>query len=777
MNNRTPSPRFIGRVVRAPHPNDQYLFATVQALVASDPANGRWDSSTQAVASRFPSKGCVHWHDADYAGLASEGRLVSFEVDPGVDRPERSERFQLQSPAEAWEVIDLRAWTSDVEVQRALTSTAGIMLNPEPLSPRALVWLPSGVCVGPFRLKRGETSELFLVDGAVAGSDLTRVPSWRPGPHDIDDVFIGGYRRYFIGPSSAFVSNGRPQNWATDEQVARKVLDALRRMDASAIDRVGREHAVTVTTKIFESYLECVEAGRFGDRVPDVERARADRLRALQDAVATDETLLEEVVSMLHSAPTTQRQLEDRAIAAVSALVEARRAELEPALRSAQSELEQVRGEIIEQRGVLTAINAEIEQKQSELDAAVAGYEQALAERLAALVSRTESAFAELAVVQAMGRVLDRSASASSHLAAPRSLVPQPAAAVGGGRGDAAPSPRSDVGAVGPEVIEAGKIAMALGRAAREADVTRAAMLAVHGALAAGLAPVIDGANAYALLRAYGRVIAGGRVHWVPIGAANLEPADLLGRRDPASSRFVPAGSGLLDVIADAIDHDQLHLVVLDGFNRAPAESYLLPILQSAAATRAGDDTRALPLANPGALAEDDQYRRFARLGWPPNVLIACIPVDGPATLPVAEAVLSHCAVVRATPKSDIEDLDGDAASAESGATVVTELSALAWRDYSSAMPAIDGDVREALIARAKEWRLAPKDLRHAEAVWRALRATGDTSTAPDRVATANVLAARAALNAPRGSDALRDAAENSDDLRAIVDAVERLRA
>jgi hypothetical protein len=328
---------------------------------------------------------------------------------------------------------------------------------------------------------------------------------------------------------------------------------------------------------------------------------------------------------------------------------------------------------------------------------------------------------------------------------------------------------------MGCEPLEVGNVAKVLVRAAREADVSREAMLAVHGALAAGLVPIVEGQRAYALLRAYGQAIAGGRVQWIPVTPTLIEPADLLGRREAASGRFVPAATGLLDVVADAADRDELHLVVLDGCNRAPVEAYLLPILQAAQAGRAGDATRAIPLASAAALAEDDPYRRFAQLGWPPNVLIACVPVDGPAALPIGADAWRHFAMVCASPRSSIDEVVEGVSAVDGMQSAQTAIPAAAWREYMGEEAAVADEARKVLLARAREWQLSGQDFRESEAVCRVLRASGDTSEAPVGIATWNVLAARAAAVSADVADALRGTPDTLAEWVRIVETVRRL--
>ena len=124
------------------------------------------------------------------------------------------------------------------------------------------------------------------------------------------------------------------------------------------------------------------------------------------------------------------------------------------------------------------------------------------------------------------------------------------------------------------------------------------AMLGLHASFLAGAVPVLMGIRGYELLSAYASAVAGGRLHWIPVAHSTMEPQDLLGRFDARAARIVPSATGLLDVVRDATTSGRLHVVVLEGFNRAPTEGYLSPILNAAQATRLGDDAREDLLGN-----------------------------------------------------------------------------------------------------------------------------------------------------------------------------------
>jgi hypothetical protein len=154
----------------------------------------------------------------------------------------------------------------------------------------------------------------------------------------------------------------------------------------------------------------------------------------------------------------------------------------------------------------------------------------------------------------------------------------------------------------------------------------------LHASFLARAMPILPRAIAFRALRAYADVITGGRLLWLSIPPTALEAADLLGRADPSARRFVPQPGGLLDLLRYAPSTDDLVLVVLDGINHAPVDSYLAPILDCYADTgRPG--SRALPLFHPSTIDPNDPYADTPWLAWPANVLLAATLAEGPATL------------------------------------------------------------------------------------------------------------------------------------------------
>jgi hypothetical protein len=137
-------------------------------------------------------------------------------------------------------------------------------------------------------------------------------------------------------------------------------------------------------------------------------------------------------------------------------------------------------------------------------------------------------------------------------------------------------------------------------------------------------------------LEAYAQTVCGGRIFPVHISPNFFDVSDLFGKFDLASRHFLPHAAGLIDVLRIAQSNSELALVVLEGANRAPIESYLLPLLETAAS---GRDLR---LFHQSAVSPDDAYRDMHQFQWPSNHLLSATVVEGATTLPISLEVWSR---------------------------------------------------------------------------------------------------------------------------------------
>ena len=381
---------YLGRLTRAPRTSDTYHYATVEPLVESNAAGTEWLGPLEDAMSRFPERGLVHWHDAPLS--LQVGSLWQFTIDehPSAKRSRGPERVQLRDPREPIEVLDLRGWEDHAALRSMLTGD-GIPLSPSPLARRFLLWLSSGLCVGPILLRTG-TQGLWTFDKPDGHQDAARIPVYRPSGTDINRTSIDGHH-WFVSPRLEFGQSAGIENWMSDTQVARSILGRLRKMDPELVKAIG------TTDKLFKQYLEHVEGGRMGSADPAVERARADRLRGFHDAIQRDAALLTEATQALLA--REEVRIEREVQAKIAEEVRARQTEIDVALASATEHLVQLRKDLDAKRVESAELDAALLAKQRELEAKVASFEQEVNSRLDEIARRPETFFADTAIIKA----------------------------------------------------------------------------------------------------------------------------------------------------------------------------------------------------------------------------------------------------------------------------------------------------------------------------------------------------------------------------------------
>lgn len=687
---------YLGLVRRAPKRGDQYRYATVEPIVESDSAGVAWLGEVRDLQTRFPKRGLVHWHDAP-ADL-QVGSVWQFSIDehPDASRAERPELYQLHGPEEAIEVVDLSQWTDEALLRSTFTA-AGIPLSPAPIARLCLLRLANDVCVGPVLIKSGSTAGLFAFDAPVIG-DASKTPVRILSTSDISRVQIEG-DRWFVSPRLELGSSSGVQNWTSDAQVAQSVLRRLRKMDREVVK------ALEVTDSVFREYLAHVEKAGFGSVDPSMERARADRLRGIRDVIQRDKTLLTEAADSLSSIDPVRAEIERQASAKIVEAVQARREEIEQALAGATKQLAQLEQDIATKVVERVNLDAELTAKRNELNAATASFERAVAGKLQEIAEKPEDFIADSLAMRAVLRAIQTGDDRSR---TERSVPPVRSA-----------TEVSDSMA-GVELNDDEELKSALARHAAAEGFGVQPMLGLHVALVAGLTPIVTGIRAYQLLRAYASAVAGGRLHWIPVGSSLMEPEALLGRFELARGQIVPSPSGLLDVLVEAKTSSRLHVIVLEGFNRSPVEAYLSPLLDAANASRVEDTLRAIPIANPGLVHEGDPYGGHCRVVWPTNVVISCLPRHGTATLPLHQSLNHWFAYV------DADDVGRPALPEVSAPPPPTShVSKKLWENALARTKGLETGKSDSIAAFAKALSAPPRDYEDAQHLNDLLRQLG----------------------------------------------------
>jgi hypothetical protein len=279
-----------------------------------------------------------------------------------------------------------------------------------------------------------------------------------------------------------------------------------------------------------------------------------------------------------------------------------------------------------EQRKILDDLMQEIEVLRAEHGSMLDSLDETLTKRLQEILAKPEKTLAEIFLFRAA------SASSKNRVAGETPRVSLPVAR---------DRPRP-IGSIEDEervslITEVETLRVLLTKALQARDVSPLVARPMHATFLAGGLPVLTGSRAFEALAAYASCVTRGLIHWVPISAAMLEPADLLGRIDPTTQRFVPHASGVVDLLCSASQTESLHLVVLEGINRAAIDAYLLPLLACYTDAWRKSGSRAFPLFAPTAVTADDPYAAAHSLPWPSNVLLAGIVSEGTVTLSMPE--------------------------------------------------------------------------------------------------------------------------------------------
>jgi hypothetical protein len=619
MNDRAhPSERvYLGCVQHLSRSYEGPFFARVTPLLRSNVEGTVWEGAIKDLTGEFPDRGEVFWWDIPNS--FAQGDYVQFRlrVAQGYDPPEKPEKFQVSDPQVPIEVLDLRAW-SETHLRRQLTGK-GVYVQRDPLVRMVMIWFDAERWVGPVHLVPGEDSDLWKL---AEKEDLSSLQCFAPPRSVLRTVQISG-TRLLLPPTLERGEHAGFRNWMPDTQLAGNLLQRIRHYDRKAFDALG------VTYRVFDTYLEVLEQA--GLRGPDLARyvAKKERVEALRASLAANRELLEETVSTVLDMPEVRAEIEQRK----QALFEEARAEqsarVAEELQAEEEKLQATRRQVEAVQQQVDDVNAQLAQKEVDLAQAVASFEARVRERLQELVGTPEKAFAEFVVLRGL---LGPALGGGTLAVEPVPVEPPPSG------GAARSSARI--------LQDTKEVVASIGRALRERGLPPPLARELHSAFVAGATPILAGASAYESLSAYAGAVTGGNLVWIPVSASVFEPQDLLGRFDATQGRIVPHPGGLLDVLLQGGRTGEPCLVVLEGFNRAPAESYLMPLLECRSDGWSGRAGRAIPVVAPGLLTLSDRHADVTKVGWPSNILLSLIPAPGSASFPVGESLWRHVAVV-----------------------------------------------------------------------------------------------------------------------------------
>ena len=519
---------------------------------------------TVDAAEEFPSQGQVFWFAAHTAVVDA---LVKFRAEPN---PGQKDQFRLVDPESVLEVLDLRRFGGATEVRTALVN--GLKL-PGPLGPvRALVWCKPDVLVGPVDLTRAPDNTVKLVAATRPRVPLFAGPALRP-------IVINDHERLIRAEERAPSPSGFV-DWDDDAIVLRRAIEvAVRVANQAGNEKIQTKKQIEDAARVVASQGVGVDAQLDGYRL---ERALA--LIQHTDVVTRG---ADELADRLLGHPAIKTSLDEHR-EQVTADVE----------RSVRTTLEQ---RLADKRAALkeaTEAHAEMESKLEAIERELRAAEAAVDARVVAAIDRPLDLLAQVAVLRPFLNGGQISASASTKISTT--------------------SARLQWSRSGNEdVNDKASLRRSLLSTARALGVDPALMLQVHAAVAARVMPVTLGPAALAALAAYAQGACGGRLLIVHVLPSTIQHHEF---------EQVPGG-GLLDAVAAAKDIDGASLVVLEGANRSPLESSVVPLLQLT-------DVGLSPLTPAPALR------------------LAASLVSGATTVPVTPQLWSHAVAICPEPTS-----------------------------------------------------------------------------------------------------------------------------
>lgn len=633
---------YLGRV-KWIHVNSEtgYRHAAIEPLFRSSDDQKNWLGPVENAIEEFPGRGFINWHDAPI-GL-EEGAYKQFEVEPHPHYKEgdpSKEAFQATKIDYPSEVIDLRGFGEESTI-RALLCSKGALLGCSPLVKRVFLWVSDEKIIGPVNLSKRPGTKSWIFSES---QNLIQMRCWKPKSKWIQGIEING-KRLLLAPDQKnpgeFI---RLETWEPDEVLAKRLLKRLRKLDRELPMALG------FTDKVFDAYMAVVEKSGLLGSTSAHELNYCERIKDIFAAIELNKSLLDEAADVCFTISTVKQEMEEKAKKEYEKKLSENKALLEIDLATKKQEIREAEIDLEEKKSLQASLQARIAIAEQKLAEQVGHFETELTERLRKVAEKPGQLFAEMAFYEAICSAVRPASSTAARKAPRQKAIALPEA-------PAMQEPTALVGDLSQRLLNIG-ISPQVGQA-------------LHCALSSGTVPVVIGHDGLDVIRSYADCISGGVLHWIPVGGTLFEPADLLGRVDPYSHSFVPHQGGLLDLLLD--DSDAVHLVVLDGFNRASADGYLLPLLQLLRDAADGHGRLTIPLVPPGMARDGDPYGAAQRVAWSPNVLLVMRPTAGTSVLPLPRELWAHCILI---------DTEPAAGMVESPPKQATRVSKREWKKW-----------------------------------------------------------------------------------------------
>jgi hypothetical protein len=581
----------IGVITGTKRDKNEAQIAWIRPLAAET------DDSWEAVASpesEFPTRGSIFWPRA--AG-AKENALIRFHARENEVKNGGPDEFMAIDPQMAFEVIDLRAVGDCEQVRLALT--CGIEL-PYLASPKYLIRCADDLVVGPITLVFDSSGKATLEK-----NNRARIHCYQLAENAFLGIELEGETRTILAGNLSPTPYSYV-DWDEDRLVMRRAIEAAAKMKGNGTN-LPRQLIEDATAQLTQYGADA------NARLEIYRLTRAKQLAADTQQVVS---LAGEIFAGLRDHPSVVQEVQKF----VQAQRDEIRAKIEREHAAEQDALTKLRQQRKETEEAQRSASRQLEETETHLKEQASGIERALVGRIDQVLGNVPALLADVALL----KPFLESRSSQNHGTSSRETE---ILAVGDGAPLDLGWPSAKV-----KIADIKELRTRVIRALRALGVATTAYQPIHAAFAAGLVPIVTGTRALEALEAYAHVMCAGRVLVLEVTSAIGDVQDLFGKLEGRT--FTPHPAGLIDVVRAAREHEGPFLVVLDGANRAPTESYLLPLIRLVRNRAAS-----IPLFHPQAIDPFGAYRSEARVQWPSNLLLAATAIEGPTTLPIAPDV------------------------------------------------------------------------------------------------------------------------------------------
>jgi len=575
--------RFLGLIEDLRPDKNNDLFALILPILQFTSTGFKYVEKSE-----FPTRGKVVWFKCE---SVERGRILYFDIEelekPGIDL------YFAKNVNFAFEVIDMSSY-GDTEKVRLIIQSSKI--NEHPMPKDDFILCKDGV-VGPITFLFNESQQHWIL---TEKHELLEV-------RDVNDIMDLAIAFETNGITRAVIKEGglsplvRHVDWSPDSVILTKLFSKVKK--SSNYTRAQRQE---LTARLRET----LEMQPDDDDLQELTDYRRSRALALVDKISFNQTDLDEIiVPTLLGLPEVKAKIEQERIKVIEHERQAIQGQIQTEFKTQQKEIETLTTE------------------RASLEAFIEEGRRALAE------TNSQLQLLDATIRQGVRDAVERPATLLSEVALLRPLL------IGGQKenlsdGQIIPMEWPDSAPLIKDKAEFQRRLMVAGFKGE----TRKRLLS---ALCAGLTPIFTGPRALPALQSFARSTMNSRVIVTRVSPGMLEPTDLFGKVDPGTGRFVPHRSRVLNLFEAALEHpDQLALLILEGVNRAPAESLFWPLLQSA------NQILPIQLFHAEGVISQDPRAHQASIAWPKNVLLAATILDGATTLPMTSDVWAYSVLI-----------------------------------------------------------------------------------------------------------------------------------